>query len=57
MVKTTQSANNLLSSRVGNAKGGTVGGSGNHEDKTVKRLPLTSKNLNGATGYLIPNAK
>ena len=31
---------------------GTVGGDGNCEDKTVKKSPLTSKNLNGTTGYL-----
>ena len=35
---------------------GSVGG-GNCEDETVKRLSLTSKNSNGATGYLTPGAK
>ena len=28
-----------------------------HEDETVERSPLTSKNLNGAMGFLTPNAK
>ena len=35
---------------------GSVGGS-DCEDETVKRSPLTSKNSNGATGYLTPGAK
>ena len=30
---------------------------GDYEDETVKKSPLTSKNLNGATGYLTPGAK
>ena len=34
----------------------SVGG-GNCEDKMVKKLPLTSKNSNGAMGYLTPSAK
>ena len=32
-----------------------IGGGGYYEDKTVGRLP--SKNLNGATGYLTPDAR
>ena len=34
---------------------GTVGSGGDCEDETVKRL--LSKNLNGATGYLIAKAR
>ena len=30
---------------------------GNRQNKTVKRLLLTSKNSNGATGYLTLDAK
>ena len=29
----------------------------NHEDEMVERSPLTSKNLNRATGYLTPKAR
>ena len=36
---------------------GSIGGSGDSEDETVKRSLFISKNLNGATGYLTPNAK
>ena len=36
---------------------GSVGYGGNCEDKTVKKLPLISKNLNKAMNYLTPNAK
>ena len=35
----------------------SIGGCGNCRDETVKRSPLTSKNLNGAIGYLTPGAK
>ena len=38
------------------AEVGGVGG-GDCEDETVERSPLTSKNSNGATGYLTPDAK
>ena len=38
------------------AEVGNIGG-GNREDKTVKRSPLTSKNSNGAIGYLTPKAR
>ena len=34
-----------------------IDGSGDYENKTVKKLPLTSKNLNGAMGYITYNAK
>ena len=49
MLKTTKSAKNLSSSVVEDAEVGSIGG-GDCEDETVGRLPLTSKNLNGATG-------
>ena len=39
------------------AEVGSFGGGGDHGDETVKRSPLTSKNLNWATGYLTPGAK
>ena len=32
-------------------------GDSDWDDKTVKRSSLTSKNLNGATGYLTPKAR
>ena len=35
----------------------SIGGGGDREDETVERSPLTSKNSNGATGYLTPDAK
>ena len=35
---------------------GSIGG-GDCENKTVERLPLTSKNLNGATSYLTSKAR
>ena len=35
----------------------SIDGGGDRKDKTIKRLPLTSKNSNGATGYLTPGAK
>ena len=31
--------------------------SGNCEDEMVRRLPLTSKNLNKTTGYLTPKGR
>ena len=40
-----------------NAEVGSIGGGGDCEDETVERLPLTSKNSNGAMGYLTPDAK
>ena len=39
------------------AEVGSVGGSGNCEDETVKKLPLTSKNSNRVINYLTPDAK
>ena len=56
MLKTTKSAENLSSSVVEDAEVGSIG-SGSHKDETVRRSLLTSKNLNRATGYLIPDAK
>ena len=38
------------------AEVGSVDG-GDCEDETIKRSPLTSKNLNGTTGYLTHKAK
>ena len=34
-----------------------IGGSSNCKDEMIKRSPLISKNSNGITGYLTPNAK
>ena len=56
MLRTTRSAENSSSSMAEDAEVGSVGG-GDCEDETVERSPLTSKNSNGATGYLTPNAK
>ena len=56
MLRTIRSAENLSLLVAEDAEVGSIGG-GNYEDKTVKRSPLTSKNLNGATGYLTPKAK
>ena len=39
------------------AKVNSIGGDGDRKDETVERSSLTSKNSNGATGYLIPSAK
>ena len=30
---------------------------GNYKDETIEKSPLTSKNSNGATGYLTPKAR
>ena len=46
MLKTNRSAKNLLLSMPENAEVGSIG-SGDCEDETVKKLPLTCKNLNG----------
>ena len=35
----------------------SIGGGGDYKNEMVKRSLLTFKNLNGATGYLTPNAK
>ena len=52
----TRSSKNLLSSiDVAGVDEVGVGGEGDHEDKTVKIS--ASKNLNGATGYLTPDAR
>ena len=56
MLKTTQKAKNLLSLMAEDAEVGNVG-SGDCKNEMVKRSPLTSKNLNGAMGYLTPSAK
>ena len=55
MLKTTRSDKNSLLLIAEDAKVDGIGG--DHEDETVKRSLLTSKNSNGATGYLNPNAK
>ena len=56
MLRTTRLAKNLLFSMAKDAEIGNVG-DGNCENEIVERSPLTSKNLNGATGFLTPNAK
>ena len=56
MLKTTRSAENLSLSVAEDAEVGSIGG-GNCKDETVRRSSLISKNLNGATSYLTPNAK
>ena len=57
MLKTTKWAKNLLLSIAEGTEIGSIGDVGDCEDKTVKGSPLTSKNLNGAIGYLTPGAK
>ena len=57
MLKTIQSAKNLLSSIIEDVEVSSVCGSGDYKDKMLKRLPFTFKNLNGATGYLTPKAR
>ena len=37
------------------AEAGSIGG--NRENEMVEKSPLTSNNLNGATGYLTPDTK
>ena len=39
------------------AKVGNIGNGGDGKDETVKRSPLTSKNFDGATGYLTSGIK
>ena len=56
MLKTTRSTKNLSLSVAEDAEVDNIG-YGDCEDEIVKRLPLTSKNFNRATGYLTPNAK
>ena len=56
MLRTTRSSKNLSSSMGEDAEVGRVGGS-DREDEKVERSPLTSKNLNGITGYLTPDGK
>ena len=55
MVKTTQPAKNLLLLITEDFEIGSISGSSDH--KIVERSPFMSKNLIGATGYLIPDAK
>ena len=57
MLRTTRSAENSPSLMAEDAEVDSIGGGGDCEDETVKRSPLTSKNSNGATGYLSPNAQ
>ena len=52
---TRSSKNLLLSLDVAEVDEVGVGGGGDREDETVGRSP--SKNSNGATGYLTPNAR
>ena len=56
MLRTTRLAEHSSLSMPEDAEVGSVGG-GDCEDETVERSPLTSKNSNGATGYLTPGAK
>ena len=56
MLITTQSVKNSSLSIAEDVEVGSIGG-GNHEDETVERSPLTSKNSNRATGYLTPDTK
>ena len=55
ILKIIQSAKNLLSSIAEDSEVGSIGGGSDCEDETVERLLLTSKNLNGAIGYLTSN--
>ena len=57
MLRTTRSAENSPSLMAEDAEVDSIGGGGDREDETVERSPLTSKNSNGATGYLTPDAK
>ena len=56
MLKAIKSTKNLSLLVAEDAEVGSIGG-GDCKDKTVKRSPLASKNLNRATGYLTLNAK
>ena len=56
MLRITRSAENLSLSMAEDVEVGGIG-DGDREDKRVERSPLTSKNSNGATGYLTPDAK
>ena len=56
MLKTTRLAKNLLLLLAEDAEVGSISGA-DCKDETVERSPLTFKNLNGATGYLTPDAK
>ena len=56
MLKTIGLAENSLLSMTEDAEVGSVD-SGNRKDETVKKSPLTSKNLNRATRYLTPHAR
>ena len=55
MLRTTRSAKNSSLLMAEDAEVGSIGG--DCKDETVERSPLTSKNSNGATGYLTPDAK
>ena len=56
MLEIIRLAGNLSLSVAENAEIDSIGG-GDCNNKMVERLPLISKNLNGATGYLTPNTK
>ena len=56
MLKITQLAKNLSLSKVEYAEFGSTD-SGDCENETVEISPRTSKNLNGATGYLTPEVR
>ena len=55
MLRTTRSAKNSSSLIAEDVEVGSTGG--DCKDETVERSPLTSKNSNGAIGYLTPDAK
>ena len=56
VLRTTQSAKNLLLSIVEDAKIDSVG-DGDCKNKMIERSPLISKDSNGAIDYLIPKAR
>ena len=55
-LKTTRSAENSSLLMAEDAEVGSVG-SGDCENETVEKSPLTSKNSNRATGYFTPKAR
>ena len=56
ILRITRSAENLSPLVAEDAEVDSISG-GDCKNEMVERSPLTSKNLNGATGYLTPNAK
>ena len=57
MLKTIRLAKNLLFAKAKDVEVGSNDSGNDNVDKMIKRLPLTSKNLNEVKGYLTPNAK